>query len=465
MRHGLLIGVLTVALGASGCASGFSTDLVRLQALTDMPVPTQLGAVDPEFAPEVEQLLAAPLDAETAVHVAILNNHAMRATLRELGIERGMLIDARSVPNPIFEVELLPERDTELELRVEYEISALVLAPLRAKVARSELDEARYRAAADLVVLGYRVRATFRALQSARERLAVAQRQLDALAAGRDAAQALAQAGSVTELDAASQIVGYERARVGVAKLELELAERREALHRLLGLHGEHVGWALGESLPPIPEALPPMDALETVAIRASLELAGSRSRLEALAQRTGLERTEGLMPVIVVDYHALLGNPELVPGAAGGRWRSGGGVSVSVPLFNQNRGKTRAAEAEFDGQLERHIGLSIEIRSAARAIANRLRSAHGIVRQLETVVLPAQRRVLDHTLLQYNAMQIGVFELLAAEQALLEVELAALEARADYWIAEAAYQALRAGARVGNSATIVTHEAPEGEH
>src|SRR5690606_7300971 len=429
-----------LGLGSTGCAASMArTDLARIRSLTEMPIPQDLGPVDVEIAAEVEDLLARPLDVDTAVQVAILNNRALRATLRELGIERGMLIDARSVPNPTVEVELLPERQTELELRIEYEISELILAPLRAKVARFELDEARYRAAAEVVLLGYRVRAAYRKMQAAHERLAVAQRRLDALAAARDAAVALGQAGSVNELESASQIVVYERARVGVASLELELADRREALQRLLGLHGEHAGWQLGEPLPAIPTEVPKLDNLETVAVERSFELAAGRSRLEAIAHRTGLERTEGWLPEIAVDYHALVGDPTAMPNDGDGRWRSGAGISVAVPLFNQNRGKTRAAEAEFDGQFERYIGASVDVRSAAREVQNRVRSAHGTARHLGAVVLPAQQRVLDETLLQYNAMQLGVFELLAAEQALLDVQLAELDARADYWVAQAA--------------------------
>jgi cobalt-zinc-cadmium efflux system outer membrane protein len=381
---------------------------------------------------------------ETAVQVAILNNRPLRATLRELGIERGMLIDARAVPNPTVEVEVLPERQTDIELRVEYEISELILAPLRAKVARFELDHARYQAAAEVVLLGYRVRAAYRKLQAARERLAVAQRRLDALAAARDAALALGEAGSFNELEAASQIVSYERARVGVANLELELAGRREAMQRLLGLHGEHAGWELAESLPAIPDEVPVTTGLENTALERSFELAAGRSHLEALAHRTGLERTEGWLPKIAVDYHALVGDPT----DPAGRLRNGAGVSVAVPLFNQNRGNTRAAEAEFDGQYERYIGTSVDVRSTAREVGNHVRAAHGVARHLGSVVSPAQRRVLDQTLLQYNAMQIGVFELLAAEQALLDVQLAELEARADYWIADAALAALLAGVR-----------------
>jgi cobalt-zinc-cadmium efflux system outer membrane protein len=432
-------------LGLSGCASAAQrTDLARIRSLTDMPVPNEFGPVDAEIEPAVEDLLDKPLDLETAVQVAILNNRPLRATLRELGIERGMLIDARAMPNPEVEVELVPERNTEIEFRVEYQISELILAPLRAKVARFELDHARYQAAAEVVILGYQVRAAYHKMQAARERLAVGQRRLDALAAARDAALALGQAGAFNELESASQIVSYERARVSVANLELELAARREALQRLLGLHGEHAGWELADSLPPIPDEMPSMDGLENTAVERSFELAAGRSHLEALAHRTGLERTEGWLPEIAVDYHALVGDPT----TGDDRLRNGAGISVAVPLFNQNRGKTRAAEAEFDGQYERYIGKSIDVRSAAREVGNHVRASHGVARHLGSVVIPAQRRVLDQTLLQYNAMQIGVFELLAAEQALLDVELAELEARADYWVADAALEALLAGVR-----------------
>lgn len=431
----------------SGCASGMSRDFARLSELTNMPLPSEFDAVDSEPAPEVSQLLEGPLDVDTAVEIAILNNRALRATLRELGVERGNLVDARSVPNPTVEVELLPERDSDFELRAEYAISELILAPLRAKVARSELDAARYRAAVDLVMLGYHVRAAFRGLQGSRERLSIAQRRLDALAATRDAAVALADAGAFNALESASKIVSYERARLSVADLELEVASRREALQRLLGLHGEQAGWNIADALPPLPETPPATAELENVAISASLELAASRSELEALANRTGLERTEGWLPEIAVDYHALVGSPADSPQLGG--VRTGAGISLEVPLFNQNRGQTRAAEAAFDGRMERHIGMSVDIRSAARELGNQLRAHHGAARHIADVVLPAQRRVLDETLLQYNAMQLGVFELLAAEQAVLDVELAELAARADYWTTDAAYRALLAGARV----------------
>jgi outer membrane protein TolC len=443
----LRVAALCLGLSLLTACGGTSADLARVSALANIELPDTLGPVDVDLEADVAELLDAPLDAETAVRIALLNNRALRADLRELGIERGMLIDARGVPNPEFEVELLPERDSSVELRVEYAVSELILAPLRAKVARFELDAARYRAAASVVHLGFEVRAAYFHMQAASERLMLAQRRLDALAAARDAALALEQAGSINELDAATQIVSYERARVGVGALELALASARERLQRLLGLHAQYTNWELASKLAPLPEQPPELADLETSALTSSLELAADRSELESLAHRTGLERTEGWLPHIAIDYHALIGNPQAAPGSPDAGLRSGAGISLAVPLFNQNRGKTRAAEAAFDGALERHIGLSIELRSSARELGNRLRSTHATARHIANVVIPAQRRVLDQTILQYNAMQIGVFDLLLAEQALLDVELAELGARADYWTTYAGYQALLAGA------------------
>lgn len=56
-------------------------------------------------------------------------------------------------------------------------------------------------------------------------------------------------------------------------------------------------------------------------------------------------------------------------------------------------------------------------MRSHARELRNRLLSAHARVRSYESTLVPAQRTVMEQTLLQYNAMQLSVFELLAARR------------------------------------------------
>jgi cobalt-zinc-cadmium efflux system outer membrane protein len=346
-------------------------------------------------------------------------------------------------------------------------VMSFVLTPMHKKAARHDLDAARFDAAGDVVELGYRVRSAFYALQASEQAFRVAQRSLDALAAGRDATEALLEAGNIPQLDASSQIAAFERARVTVAKLELEVAERKESVQRLLGLHGTLTQWSIVSGLDPAPEEPSLADDLEGRALKANLDLAATKQRLEAIAKRTGIARTEGWLPRIDVDVHSLIGNPDDTSRESV-RW--GGGVGIDVPLFDRQQGTLRAREAEFDSWLERYQGLAIDIRSAVREASARQRSAHQRARQYQNVIVPAQDTVMEHTVLQYNAMQIGVFQLLEARRAQLEVALDYADTLREYWSASAELDALLAGrvvapAEADATNPMATSETAQGGH
>ncbi|HLM72085.1 MAG TPA: TolC family protein [Polyangiaceae bacterium] len=398
------------------------------------------GAAQP--APnDVRGMLARPLTADAAVRIAMLNNRELRAALREIGVARGHLLQAGLFPNPEIEVEVTPRQasvdHTRIELAIEYDLTSAILAPLRERAAEGDLEAARYRAAGAAIDLGYSVRAAFYAVQASRQRLAIANQSLDTLAAGRDAARALFEAGNVPELDTAIQDAVYEGARVTVAQVELELLERRELLALLLGL--SDTAWRIGAELSSAEGNLQMPPRPEARALTASLELAEMRSRLTAAGGRAGLARTEGALPDISLG---LRGEREDT------NWQVGAGLQVALPIFDRKQGAVTAADAEREALLDRYHGLAVDIRSALREARSRLVSAHLQTRHYDRVVVPARKRVVDQTLLQYNAMQIGIFQLLEARRGQLDAELAAVEARREYWTAKAAFDALLAGRR-----------------
>jgi outer membrane protein TolC len=431
--------------------SSIEPDLARVDEITDVAALPALprGEVDPDLDDGVRALLDQPLDAETAVRIAILGNRELRARLREVGIARGELIQAGVLPNPLVEIESLPERNTSIEVRAEYHVTSLILAPRRAHAARAALDASRVEAAGAVIALAYEARAAFYALEGAEQRLGVARLALETLAAERDAAVALAEAGNLPAVRTAGAIAAFERARITVSEIDLEAFEARERVQRLLGLDGEAIGWRLGEELAPAPELLVVPEDLEARAIASSLELRETRHRLEAIARRVGVARTEGWLPDVDVDVHVLRGNPDDSAATGPSALRVGAGVSIGVPLFDRQQGTVRAYQAALDALGERYRGIAIDVQSAARQARNRVRSLHARVRQLHDVVRPAQAQILEQTLLQYNAMQIGVFELLRARREALDVELAYVDTLRDYWIASAALDALLAGGRI----------------
>ena len=460
---------LCVLAVASGCAPSLQSHVTTVRSLSRAEWLPNLheGEVDANIATQARKLLERPLDADAAVRIALVNNRELRAQLRELGVPASQLMTAGLIANPTLEFELLPERDSRYEVRAEYDLTSLIMAPLRRGAARDSLEAARLRAAGEVLQLGYETRTRFFSLQAAVQRQELAQRALDALAASRDAAQALLDAGNISPLDAASQIAAYERTRASVATLELEAAERREELQRTLGLHGDETNWQLAAALPAAPPKLDSLDDVEQRALGANLELRAAQKTLDSLAKQSGIVRTEAWLPEVSADVHALRVRGE--DGARDG-WRWGAGVSLQLPLFDRAQGRLRGVEAQFDAALERFQGFAVDLRSSARDARNRLVSSQARAHQYETVIVPAQRAVLDQTLLQYNAMQIGIFQLLQARRELLDVELSRVDTLRDYWSAVAELQALTQGRLVRptastSSATLSASDSTTEEH
>lgn len=443
---------LAATMLVSGCVPSFRADLARVEELSSHSLPSDLAdSVDPVIDHQIQRALRQPVDADAAVRIALANNRELRASLRDLGVERGLLLQAGLLPNPELEFDLRrqddPAQPLQVELYVEYEITHALLTPLRVAAASADLEAARHRAARRVLETAYEARAAFYAAQAADRQLGVALRALEALAAARDAAQMLYDAGNLPELDLATQIAVYEEARASTATLELERAAARERLVRILGAHGPATEVELAGTLasPPEEDDAGVTESLERDAIEASLELAETRSRLEAIAHRIGLTRTEGWLPDVTVDVHAE---------QDGTTWEVGGGASFSVPLFDRREGDTAAHEARFDALMERYLGTAVDVRSAAREARNRVVSMRLRAAQYTGVIVPARRRVFAQTQLQYNAMQVGIFELVTALRMGLEAELDEAAALRDYWTARAALDALPHGARVGLAAS-----------
>jgi outer membrane protein TolC len=242
-------------------------------------------------------------------------------------------------------------------------------------------------------------------------------------------------------------------------------------VQRLLGAHGEEADWRVKGPLPSVPTESRVPDELEKRALRANIELKGTKQRLEGLARRAGVTRTAGFLPDVTADVHLLQGNPDETPGnPEQSEWRIGAGVSATIPLFDRNQGTVTSLEAEFDALMERYYGMAIDLRSAARDTRNRLVSVHARALQYQDVIVPAQRQVTEQTILQYNAMQIGIFQLIEARRQELDVEVSYVEMSREYWTAVAELDALLAGRSVSPEAASAnvsfgTTSESRGEH
>ena len=445
--------MLGLAAVLGGCpTTSHRYDTARVSDLARLKVRGAERGSDPEVA----ELLARPLDVEAAVRVALFQNRDLRADLLELGVAAGDRLQAGLPANPDFEVEVLPERDARLELRVEQEITSLVLAPIAGEIADDEVEAARLDVATSAIQLSYRVRLAFHALQAAEERLALVRASNDNLAVARDAAETLRTTGNLSELDAAGHRLAFDRGAAILVEHEPAVATARERLARLLGVDGSDP-WRVAAPLPPVRQADPQLADVEGRAVSASLEMMALERRGRAASRRATLTDVRGWLPRTTVDVHALDVRPE-EPGGDGG-WRFGGGVGLEVPIFDRGQGRATAHRSRRDGLSARREGLALELRSLAREFAQRVRDTHRVARRYDDHLVPRQRALTAETLRQYNAMQLDAFALLSVHRAQLDTELSAVDARRAYHDAVAGLRALWRGARVSAAPTSSSPE------
>jgi cobalt-zinc-cadmium efflux system outer membrane protein len=401
----------------------------------------------------VRALLSRPLTAESAAHIAVLNNRTVRAATEELGITEARLVQARRLPNPALEgaVRFHGEGSPELELGALIDLTDLLLLGSRASAASAEVDAAKLAAVGAILDLSFDARRAFYTFQAAAELMELRRTVLQAFQAGADLAGRLREAGNITELDLANQQSSFEEARLQLQDAEIEHLSARERLNAVLGLWGGEAGWHAAARLPEPREPDVTVENLEGLAIKNSLDLAIAKHRYAAAAKRANLAQAEGLLPELKAGFSAERDED----------WGVGPAVEIELPLFYQGQGEIALAKAQMRQQQSLYSGIAVELRAAARAAAARLTAKRQAALYYTKVVLPLKQRIVEQSQLEYNGMLIGLFQLLEAKRDQVEAAAAYVRQQREYWIARTDVEQLRAGRRPREASAASGASAP----
>jgi outer membrane protein, heavy metal efflux system len=435
-------GLLTV-LVATACISK-EAEYAEVRSL--LAERTGVKGVEPHSAAaerRVSELLKQPLTAESAAQIALAQSESAAQAFTTLGIGRARALQLWRLPNPKVELGArfgAPDEPATLDLAATLDLTELLLLASRGAAADHELHAARLQAAGELVDLYYNVQRAFYA-QHARQQAARLQGQLLATSdAALEVARAQHLAGNITELELAQREAAFEEQRLTLRDVQNEVAAGHEQLRALLGVWRPEQKFKLADAMSGLPEQEPAWGDVQARALAQSLDVGWAREQRDA-AERRG---SAAVMRSII---------PELGAGASAereeGQWSVGPLVELEVPLFYQGAGERALAEAEQQQYESRRRQAAIEVRSQVRAAWLKLRASRARALQYSQQLLPVRRRILQQTLLTYNAMVVGVFQLLEAQRALASTELAEVNAVRDYWLARADIEQLLAGRRV----------------
>ncbi len=448
---------------AAGCASNlarYSDDVGpagELLAARDVPRP-ELGLPDDgALDPAALELLAHGLDEQRAVRVALLNNRGVRAAFAALGVAAAEAAQAGALANPALAAEAkFFSGGTELELALIQPLLDALTLPLRRDLGAERYAAARARVAGELVGLVHAVRRALVRARAAELEAALVRDALVAASASHDLSAELFRAGNVTEAHLVAERVELSRAQLDLAAAEALAQEAREPLNVLLGLWGPAIGWELALELGAAPlEGLSLADP-ETRAVRASLGLEEVRARAAADARALGVERWETLLPGAGLGLAAKRE-------ASDGGWGLGPALTIELPLLDGGGPRRRARARSLEETLARHVSLAVEVRATARLLAERTRVLAERARYLGEQHLPAHTELVRRTLHEYNAMQVGAFDVLHARRRELDAAREHVRTLRDAWLARIDLEELLSGRLDPRHLSGAVQETPDG--
>jgi cobalt-zinc-cadmium efflux system outer membrane protein len=383
---------------------------------------------------DVRRLLRKPLTLDTAVQIALVNNRSLQATFEEIGLSAADLIQAATIPNPRFDLAIRfpdkPPSGTYIDYGAAIDFLSIIMIPLKKRVAKVQLEAAALRVADATLELVLQVKTAFYSLQASQQLLRRFKEIVDTNAASLDLAQRQHEAGNITDLGLAQQQTSYSRSRLDVASTEAEIRRNRERFNRLLGLWGADTDWRIAGELPEVPSSDVPMRALERLAISQRLDL--QADYLQITSQVNDLGLTKSFRLVGALDFGI---NSERETDA---QTRTGPTFAIELPIFNQGQARIARGEAALRRAQDKFEALAVDVRSQIRELRDELTSKREIARFYQGELLPGQRRILNESLANYNAMEIGNFELFTTKAEEVRTEREYVDAARDYWITRA---------------------------
>ena len=134
--------------------------------------------------------------------------------------------------------------------------------------------------------------------------------------------------------------------------------------------------------------------------------------------------------------------------GVAGTGWT----LALRLPLFDFGGLRREALDASTLAAAQRLEATRRGAESQLRESYAAYRSAWALARHYRDEVVPLRQLMQEENQLRYNAMLIGVFELLQDAREQVRSVLAAIDAEQRFWLADAALQATLIGQPTGSA-------------
>jgi outer membrane protein TolC len=251
--------------------------------------------------------------------------------------------------------------------------------------------------------------------------------------AGAVLAKRMADAGNFSRQRQQREQLFQAETRADLTRARLAESAARERLARMLGLIGAQRGFTLPDRLPDLPAGLKNEKVVLQRAMDGRLDLDVAKRELEGMAKSLGLVKATRLVNVLEVSY--------LNNNVSGQPHSRGYEIELSLPIFDWGGARSARAEALYTQAMHRVAELAVNAESEVRDAYAGYRTTHELASSYRDEIVPLRKQLSDETLLRYNGMLIGVWDLLADTRGQVAAVNAAIQAQRDFWVAESNLQ------------------------
>lgn len=384
--------LLTLGLLAAGCAPLPSTD--ARSVLAPELAARGLEVDDSTLLEELRGGLAGQeITPETAVRIALLNNPGLQAEYAVLGFAAADVYEAA-----------------------------------RPRIAEGEYERVRQQIGASILETAADAEAAVLQVASAAQMVAVREAIARAASASAGLAQRVFDAGNISRLELALEKADAAESSLALMEARSGLGVARAELNAVMGLGAADDTWRAPATVPGLPEADAPVEALLSLADEKRLDLAAARAELRLRADALGLTRRFRLLGEVDV---------ELSTERETDRSRiTGPALGVELPLFDQGAGRVARAQAQLDHSDAALRALEVDISTSIRARAALLAAARERAAQYRDVLIPLREEIVALMQRQVNYMLDDPSRLLLARQQAFAAYQGYLEAVRDYQLA-----------------------------
>lgn len=355
------------------------------------------------------------LSLSDSLDLAIKANPDISVAIREREAMEGRKVQAGTRPNPYVSTSIQDTRSATrqifLQLNQEFELGDKRTARMEAAdafytKADAELETKKAEIHANVVLAFYEVLVS-------QERVTLANSSMEVAASALDAAAKRVKAGKSSPVEQTKSNIAAASANIELVQAKTLLSNSRKRLSALWGVNTPNFERATGD-VTSIPNIKSMNDLQGLVDAAPSVKLA--KQEINAREAMTNIERSKAV-PNITLSA-GVLNNQEL-----GGLNQALLGLSIPIPVFDQNQGNVQEAVSRKSKAEDELIALRIRIQANLLTQYERLSAAKQASMALQNDILPNAQSAFDAANRGFSLGKFNFLDVLDAQRTLYQVK------------------------------------------